>query len=186
MSIYTRSGDAGTTRLGDGTLVGKASLRVRAYGAVDEATCSVGFARCAVTDASLDEVLRFAQQRLLNCSSALATPDVSAEALVTQADVAALERAIDRIEGMVGGFRGFVLPSGCEAATRLHVARTVVRRAERDAVALADEPGAVVDAVVLAFLNRLSDLLFAAARAQSVASGEIEEPWDRHATAPEG
>lgn len=186
MSIYTRAGDSGQTRLADGTPIAKTSLRVRAYGTVDEANCFVGFARCAVADSSVDDVLRFAQQRLLNCSAALASPVAGSEPLVAKEDVAALEAAIDDIEARVGGFSGFVLPSGCEAAARLHLARTVVRRAEREVIAFGEEPGGAVDANVLAFVNRLSDLLFAAARAESLATGAPEEPWDRLASPPAG
>ena len=184
MSIYTRTGDAGQTRLADGTHIAKTSLRVRAYGTVDEANCFVGFARCAVADDSIDDVLRFAQQRLLNCSAALASPVAGSEPPIADADVAALETAIDSIEVFVGGFSGFVLPSGCEAAARLHLARTVVRRAEREVAAFAEEPSSAVDTSVLAFVNRLSDLLFAAARAESLAAGAPEEPWDRNAARP--
>jgi len=184
MSIYTRAGDSGTTRLGDGTPVAKSAARVNAYGTIDEANSFVGCARCAVADPAVDGILRFSQQRLLNCSSAIAASGPPDEPLVTAGDVVALEAAIDAFEGRVGGFRGFVLPSGCEAVARLHVARTVVRRAERECVTLAEEPASDVDRHVLAFLNRLSDLLFAAARIESVAAGASEELWDRQAVPP--
>lgn len=184
MSIYTRTGDSGTTRLGDGTPVAKSAARVSAYGTIDEANCFVGFARCVVADPTVDGILRFSQQRLLNCASTIASAEPAEEPFVTAADVAALEVAIDAFEEHVGGFRGFVLPSGCEAAVRLHLARTVVRRAERECVTLAEEPESDVDPHALAFLNRLSDLLFAAARIESIAAGAGEEPWDRHAAPP--
>jgi cob(I)alamin adenosyltransferase len=181
MGIYTRRGDAGETGLADGSRTSKASVRVEAYGSVDEAAAAVGFARQAVTDPMLQETLRFAQQRLFNCSSAMSNPS-SSDAAVSEADIAFLEAAIDQLSEASGGWRGFVLASGGEAATRLHLARTVTRRAERRADALAAE--AAVDAQALAFLNRLSDLLFAAARAAAATDGIEEDLWDRDAEAP--
>jgi cob(I)alamin adenosyltransferase len=184
MALYTRTGDDGDTGLADGSRTSKASVRVEAYGTIDEANCAVGFARCAVTGEALDATLQFAQQRLFNCSSALArirahdsTPSVY------PADIAVLEAAIDSQAGGTA-FRGFTLPSGCEAASRLHLARTVVRRAERRTVALSQE--ALVDPMILAFLNRLSDLLFAAARAECLRAGTTPDVWDVNAAPPTG
>jgi cob(I)alamin adenosyltransferase len=183
MRIYTRTGDDGDTGLADGSRTSKASARVEAYGTIDEANSAVGLARCAVTDKALDATLQFVQQRLFNCSSALAKPQANDETPpIFPADIAVLEGAIDQHEAASDGFRGFVLPAGCEAASRLHLARTIVRRAERRAVALASE--AEVDPTVLAFLNRLSDLLFAAARAECVRAGAAEDIWDADATPP--
>lgn len=181
MGIYTRRGDAGETGLADGTRASKASARVEAYGSIDEAGAAIGFARQAVTDATLQATLRFAQQRLFNCSAALADPS-SEEAPVSDADVCFLEAAIDLLGEADGAWRGFVLASGGEASTRLHLARTITRRVERRAVALAAE--AAVDPNALAFLNRLSDLLFAAARAAAAADGDDEDLWDRAAEPP--
>lgn len=185
MTIYTRRGDAGETGLADGSRASKACARVEAYGALDEAGAAIGFARRAVSDTLIASVLHFAQQRLFNCTSALANPaaDASAAAAVTPDDVAFLESAIDHFEATTGAWRGFVLASGGEAATRLHLARTVTRRAERRIVTLALE--APVDPEILAFTNRLSDLLFAAARAAAVTEGSApEELWDRDARPP--
>jgi cob(I)alamin adenosyltransferase len=181
MGIYTRRGDSGETSLADGSRTSKASVRVEAYGAVDEAAAAIGFARQAVGDATLDATLRFAQQRLFNCASAMANPSPD-DAAISDADIAFLESAIDRLSEAAGGWRGFVLASGGEAATRLHLARTIVRRAERSADALAAE--APVDERALAFLNRLSDLLFAAARVAAAAEGAEEDLWDRAAQPP--
>lgn len=168
MSIYTRRGDDGTTSLADGTRVRKDDLRMDLFGTLDEANCHIGLARTGVVDSDLDSLLEFLQHRLFNCAACLASAKGSAGMpRVTSEDVAALEAAIDRYEERLGGFRGFVLPGCDEASGRLHVARVVMRRAERAAVALsAAEP---VDADVLAFLNRASDLLYAAAR--TVSSG---------------
>lgn len=176
MSIYTRRGDSGDTSLADGSRVRKDSVRVEAYGAVDEANSAVGLARVATVDDRTEALLRFAQHRLFNCSAALASPNPSHGA-VTAEDVSALESTIDELEGRTATLTGFVVCSGCEAAARLHVARTVVRRAERRITTLAaDEP---VDPLVLAFVNRLSDALFAAARYANAVTGTGEELWSR-------
>jgi len=183
MSIYTRTGDGGETSLADGSRIAKDSARVEAYGALDEAGSWVGSALAAVTDSEVDEMLRFVQQRLMNCASLAATPPGSpppARTAVTADDVAALERAIDTLDERVPGWNGFVLQGGGEAAARLHVARTVVRRAERRLVTLDDRgPGS---ADLLAFVNRTSDLLYAAARCENAAVGIDDTPWDPAAT----
>ena len=181
MALYTRGGDAGETGLGDGSRTSKASARVEAYGTLDELGAVLGFARQAIEDERIDAALHFAQQRLFNCTSALANP-ASHDAPVSEADVASLEAAIDALSARPGAWSGFVLASGGEAATRLHLARTVARRAERRVVALAAE--APVDAMTLAFLNRLSDLLFAAARAAAIDSDLTEDLWDKGAEPP--
>jgi cob(I)alamin adenosyltransferase len=181
MGIYTRGGDSGETGLGDGSRTSKASIRVEAYGTVDEAGAAIGFAQQVATDATLEATLRFAQQRLFNCASALANPSADGTP-VSLADVVFLEAAIDRLAGEGRPWRGFVLASGGELACRLDLARTVTRRAERRVVALAAE--APVGADTLAFLNRLSDLLFAASRASAAADGAEEDLWDRDAEPP--
>lgn len=186
MTIYTRRGDHGDTSLADGTRVSKTSARVEAYGTVDEANSAVGFARSVVTDPELDGVLHFIQQRLFNCSSSLATPAEGRRAstpIVTAGDVALLEAAIDRFMERSGPLTHFVIEAGCEAAARLHLARAVTRRAERRLVALAaQEP---VDEQVEAFVNRLSDALFASARYANHLAGVTDELWDAHAPIPE-
>jgi cob(I)alamin adenosyltransferase len=162
-SIYTRTGDDGTTSLADGSRVSKSDARIELFGTLDEANCLVGLARVNVVESDLDEVLEFIQHRLFNCAACLANPKAGGSTpRVTSEDTASLEAAIDRLRSRVGDFGGFMLPGCDEASARLHIARAVVRRAERRAVALAQsEP---VDADVLAFLNRTSDLLYVAAR----------------------
>jgi len=178
MSIYTRAGDMGTTSLADGTPASKADPRIEAIGTLDEANSAIGLARAAVDDASLDDVLTFLQQRLMNCSAILATPAPAEDApTVSDGDIEALESAVDRLMERVGPLRGFVLPAGDEATARLHVARTVLRRGERRVVELhALEP---VAPHVLRLLNRGSDVLYAAARYATAASGSAEETWNR-------
>jgi cob(I)alamin adenosyltransferase len=168
--IYTRRGDAGETSLVGGARVSKYHPRVEAYGTVDEANAAVGLVRASLEvaapeEAEVDRMLDFVQHRLFNCSSALATPsgaETEHTPHITDADIARLEGYIDELTEATGELEHFVLPGGCEQSARLHVARTVARRAERRIVELADaEP---VDDRVRAFLNRLSDLLFALAR----------------------
>lgn len=178
--IYTRSGDEGTTSLPNGTRVRKNDPHIELFGALDEANCLIGLARVNIVDSNVDAVLEFLQQRLFNVAACLAacpqtatTPSVSAE------DIAALEAAIDRFTDRVGGFHGFVLPGSDETSARLHVARTAVRRAERAAALVAaDEP---MDALALAFLNRASDALYAAARFSSAGS---DSEWHPEAERP--
>ncbi len=179
MSIYTRRGDTGDTSLADGSPVRKDALRVEAYGTIDEAGCAIGLARSAVSDPDVAALLRFVQQRLMNCAATTAGADPGGAAgsvPVTGEDIAALERAIDSLGDRTGAWTGFVLEAGSDAATRLHLARSITRRAERRLVALAAvEP---VDPLVLSFVNRASDALYAAARFENLAAGCSEEPWD--------
>jgi cob(I)alamin adenosyltransferase len=182
MAIYTRGGDSGETSLGNGMRVGKASLRVEAYGTVDEAGSAIGAARAAVSDPIIGDVLRFMQQRLMNCASALASPGVEGAATIEAADITALESAIDRFATRTGPFTGFVLESGSTAATHLQLARAITRRAERRVVELATvEP---IPPLVSAFLNRSSDALYAAARLANLMDGYAEESWDAEAPRP--
>ncbi|MFO8072771.1 MAG: cob(I)yrinic acid a,c-diamide adenosyltransferase [Polyangia bacterium] len=184
--IYTRTGDEGGTSLFDGTRVPKHAVRVEAYGAIDEANSWVGVALSFSEDALLAGVLEFFSHRLYNCSSNTATPPGAGEkrAGVSERDVAALERAIDRLEERAGEIGGFVLPGGCRAAALLHVARTVCRRAERRLCQLAEIEQ--VDPTVLELLNRGSDLLFAAARYANALDGRGDVDWDPDAEPPGG
>jgi cob(I)alamin adenosyltransferase len=161
--VYTRTGDDGSTSLADGTRVRKDDPRVELFGAIDEANCLIGLARVNVVDSDIDHVLEFVQHRLFNCSACLATAQPTTQMpRVTPEDTAALEAAIDRYTDRMGGFRGFMLPGCDETSARLHVARSIMRRAERAAARLAGEQE--TDPDVLAFLNRASDLLYTAAR----------------------
>lgn len=178
-SIYTRGGDGGQTSLADGSRIPKDALRVEAYGTIDEANSWVGAALTYVEEPSLREGLTFLQHRLYNCSSNVATPPgAGVEPTVVHAeDVSCLEEAIDVYDLRSGPIRVFVLPGGCRAAGMLHVARTVCRRAERRLVALAAQEA--VDPLVIRFLNRASDLLFAAARYANLLEGRGDLPWQK-------
>ena len=174
--IYTRTGDDGSTGLVTGARVPKWDLRVEAYGAVDEANSAIGVARLHLADdPELDAMLGRIQNDLFDLGADLATPDPAAaggeplawEPLrVLSSQVERLESEIDRINASIPPLDSFVLPGGSPAAAHLHVARTVVRRAERLMAELAAQPsaGRSVSAPALAYANRLSDLLFVAAR----------------------
>ncbi len=166
--IYTRTGDDGTTGLSSGERRAKFDLRVTAYGTVDEANSVIGLARLH-TAGDLDAMLARVQNDCFDLGADLATPatgsDMDREALrVTDAQVERLERDIDELNGQLTPLRSFVLPGGRPAAAHLHLARTVVRRAERLVVELKASPGEIVSEPALRYVNRLSDLLFVAAR----------------------
>lgn len=167
--IYTRTGDGGKTRLGDMTETSKTDARVEAYGTVDEANSAIGLARAALpVGSAIDAVLMRVQNDLFDVGADLCVPDrgekLAWEPLrATAQQVSALEADIDRFNDKLDPLDSFILPGGTEAAARLHVARTVMRRAERRTVALA-ETGEPVNAEAIKYLNRASDLLFVLAR----------------------
>jgi cob(I)alamin adenosyltransferase len=178
VKIYTRTGDTGDTSLFDGTRVRKSEPRVEAYGDVDELNACLGLARASGADHEIaDELIRL-QRDLFALGAQLADPGEKIAARVTKAalgddDVARLEELIDRYEAELPALRRFILAGGSPAGAALHVARAVCRRAERRMVAL--EPA--VDAVLVRYVNRLSDLLFVLARAVNHRSGAIETEW---------
>ncbi len=168
--IYTRTGDNGTTGLVAGPRRLKSDLRVDAYGAVDETNAFVGLARQHTADIrALDDALMRIQNDLFDLGADLATPDTGEppqyEPLrIVAAQVTWLESEIDRLNAELEPLRSFVLPAGSAASAALHVARTVARRAERQTVALANIEGEIVSTEAIAYINRLSDFLFVAAR----------------------
>ena len=168
--IYTRAGDAGRTRLATGEETPKWSLRVEAYGGVDETNSAVGVARLhAGAEPGLDGILARIQNELFDLGADLATPErdtpLAFEALRIQADqVARLERDIDTLNGDLGALTSFILPAGTPLCAHLHMARAISRRAERTIAQLTDDPQERVSAEALKYANRLSDFLFVAAR----------------------
>jgi len=174
--IYTRSGDQGSTRLANGALTPKSDPRVEAYGSVDETNAALGLARLH-TDAfpRLDTILAQAQNELFDLGADLATPGVSPTALrILDNQVARLEREIDELNEDLAPLTSFVLPGGSPAAAQLHLARTICRRAEREAVRLNEAADGAVSPAALKYLNRLSDLLFVASRwANHQAEGDV-------------
>jgi cob(I)alamin adenosyltransferase len=169
--IYTKTGDAGTTALGNGERVSKTSMRVAAYGTVDETNATIGMVRlhlgaaCPIVDAMLVRI----QNDLFDLGADLCVPD-RGEALgyeplrIVDGQVLRLEAEIDQLNGELAPLTSFVLPGGTPAAIALHVSRTVSRRAERLMVELGCDEAEPVSAAALKYINRLSDFLFVASR----------------------
>jgi cob(I)alamin adenosyltransferase len=167
--IYTRTGDDGTTALGSGRRVAKFDLRVECYGTLDESNAAMGLARLHTrSDQALDAMLARIQNDLFDLGAELCYPDESKDARgrlsVSDAQVERLESEIDALNRELQPLRSFVLPGGTQAASFLHLARTISRRAERLMVALAARPNEPVGGSALRYINRLSDFLFVAAR----------------------
>ncbi len=184
--IYTRGGDTGETSLGDGSRTAKYAPRVAALGEIDEANATIGLARSGLADRSLDAALARIQNELFDLGADLGVPEDPAgrrRLRVTAAQVARIEAEIDAANAPLAPLDSFVLPGGSETAARLHLARTVVRRAERAASALAAT--APVNPEARAYLNRLSDLLFVLARAAND-GGKADVKWTPGATAGDG
>ncbi len=171
--IYTRTGDDGTTGLGDGTRVAKDSARVNAYGTVDEANSCIGLLLAADVPEDVRVLLTRVQHQLFDLGGELCIPG---HAAIHDADIDALEARLDHYNDALPPLKDFILPGGGEAAARCHVARTVVRRAERDTVTLSRHDAVRPQAI--RYLNRLSDLLFVLARVLARASGHGEVLWD--------
>lgn len=178
--IYTRKGDGGDTALGGGQRVPKDSLRVEAYGTVDELNSAIGVAVAGGLSERLAAVLPVIQNELFHLGSDLCfvEEDKVKYALpqIEQRHVDVLEALIDELGGIVGPLENFILPGGSVGAAHLHVARTVCRRAERIVTALAREEA--IGSHVLAYLNRLSDALFVMARYENHSRGVAEPLWN--------
>lgn len=176
MKLYTKRGDQGETSLGDKRQVSKSDPRVAAYGDVDELNAVLGLTLAACDRPPWDRRIRALQDRLFALGAELAAPDArQGPTGPVEDDVTEMEQWIDEADSALAPLRNFVLPGGSEAACRLHLARTVCRRAERSAVLLADtEP---IGPWTIPFLNRLSDLLFAWARLANSLDGVAEETW---------
>ncbi|MHB1207679.1 MAG: cob(I)yrinic acid a,c-diamide adenosyltransferase [Rhodospirillaceae bacterium] len=173
--IYTRGGDKGDTSLGDGARVKKYALRVSAYGTLDEANSVVGLARLHTSaDADTDAMLARIQNDLFDLGADLCTPLIPDEApgqalRIIQAQVDRLEQEIDRMNAKLAPLTSFILPGGAAAAAYLHLARTVVRRAEREITQLGEQEA--INPISLIYANRLSDHLFVLARHVNASAG---------------
>jgi cob(I)alamin adenosyltransferase len=178
MRIYTKTGDAGETGLFGGGRVPKDHPRVRAYGEVDELNAAVGIAAALEPPEFELPALQAIQRDLFTIGAELATPDPAkvrgAVALATS-QVSALERVIDAYEARLEPLKNFILPGGTPKAAALHLARTVCRRAERAVVALSHDQQ--INATIVHYLNRLSDLLFVLARAVNAQAGNPDTRW---------
>jgi cob(I)alamin adenosyltransferase len=179
VKIYTRTGDGGETALFGGTRVRKSDPRVNAYGEIDELNAVLGLVRAHRVDGPLDAWLDHLQRDLFALGARLADPNARIAGQVTKAalgpeDVARLEGWIDAAEAELAPLRRFILPGGSHAGATLHLARTTCRRAERSIIALGE---GAVDAVLLAYVNRLSDLLFVLARLANARAATPEVEW---------
>jgi cob(I)alamin adenosyltransferase len=172
--IYTRTGDSGTTGLGDGTRVDKDSLRVEAYGTVDELNSQVGLVIALGVDDKISEQLLDIQHDLFDLGSELCVPGYSA---INDANIDVLETILDEHNADLPALKEFILPGGNLAAATCHVARTVCRRAERIVVSLARDED--INPPVIKYLNRLSDLLFVLCRVLSRQDGQSEILWNK-------
>ena len=170
--IYTRGGDRGETSLGDGSRVPKLDCRIAAFGTVDELNSHLGLVLASELPDELREIVARLQNELFDLGADLSVPFGIGDRLrVTEEQIESLERDCDRLNAALPELRSFVLPGGSEAAARLHVARAVCRRGEREVLAAAEE--LEINRLVLVYLNRLSDLLFILAR---TANAGGEEP----------
>ena len=181
MKIYTRRGDAGETDLLGSGRVAKDDPRVEAYGEVDELNAALGLCAAASPHADLRELLGGIQAALFALGAYLASPDEARRERaaipgVSDGEVEALEKRIDALEGELAPLRRFILPGGTPAAAAFHLARTVCRRAERRAEAL--HRAEALSPLALRYLNRLSDLLFVAARVENRRAGVPDVEWE--------
>ena len=174
--IYTRGGDAGETSLGDGSRVSKLDGRIAAFGTVDELNSMLGVVVAGECPAEIRDVLVRVQNELFDLGADLSVPlEQEGRLRTTQQQVDELEVDCDRFNAELSELTSFVLPGGAEAAAQLHVARTVCRRAEREALEASGEH--TLNPLSLVYLNRLSDLLFILARAANASAGVDEPLW---------
>jgi len=174
--IYTRGGDTGETSLGDGSRVSKLDCRIGAFGTVDELNSALGIVLAGQIPPDLREPLQQVQNELFDVGADLSVPwGVTDRLRVDQASIDSLEALCDRFNEELPELRSFVLPGGTETAARLHVARTICRRAERETLLASQE--LELNPLVLAYLNRLSDLLFILARTANAREGVDEPLW---------
>lgn len=181
--IYTKQGDAGSTRLGGGQLVAKADPRIEAYGTVDELNTVLGVALASGLDAGLEQPLAAIQNELFHLGSDLCFVEEDKRERpgprIEPRHVEALERILDRLTAEVGPLENFILPGGSIGAAHLHVARTVCRRAERRVVALGQSQA--IGPETVRYLNRLSDALFVMARYENKRKGVNDTCWNSRA-----
>jgi len=170
--IYTRTGDKGTTGLGDGSRVEKDNLRVEAFGTVDELNSTVGLVLAAKLPINIQSILNRVQHELFDLGGELCVPGTT---LIPDSYIDGLEADLDMLNENLPPLKDFILPGGSDSAARCHLARTVCRRAERRVVALAHDED--VNPATIRYLNRLSDFLFVAARVIARADGGAEVLW---------
>ena len=179
MKIYTRTGDTGSTGLFGGPRVSKDDDRIEAYGTVDELNAAIGMARSAGVDDDIDQQLDTIQHELFSIGAELAAPEPDEHDLriINESHVATLEDWIDRHEHSVEPLKHFILPAGHPAATAMHLARGICRRAERRTVTLVRRHEVSISEALIVYLNRLSDLLFVLTRVVNHRAGVAEVQW---------
>lgn len=179
-TIYTKTGDKGTTSLVGGKRVDKTHIRLDAYGTVDELNSFVGLLMCDVLDEEIKDFLVYIQNKLLVVGSYLATEREAhteqSAVIITQADIDIVEKMMDQIDEQLPKLTQFILPGGSESAARAHICRTICRRAERNAYRVADE--FPIHEMILIFLNRLSDFFFLLGRFLCQKTGK-EMYWEQ-------
>ncbi|MEO1615955.1 MAG: cob(I)yrinic acid a,c-diamide adenosyltransferase [Planctomycetota bacterium] len=192
MKIYTRTGDAGSTGLFGGPRVAKDDVRIEAYGTVDELNAALGCVRSVGAgggvDETLDRQLELVQRELFSIGAELATPDPDQFDLrvISTHHIARIESWIDEHEQGLEPLKQFILPGGTHAASILHLARAICRRAERRVVSLADQEGVEISDAVIVYLNRLSDYLFVLSREVNSQAGLADVPWKKPEESPAG
>jgi cob(I)alamin adenosyltransferase len=178
--IYTKTGDKGSTSLIGGTKVPKSSLRIEAYGTVDELSSWIGLCKDLLTDETAQKLLQEIQDRLFTMNASLACDPVKEPKLripdLKDEDVTLLEKEMDRMNESIPPMKSFILPGGHPVLSQLHITRCVCRRAERCCVRLEQEHEEV-EQIVIKYLNRLSDYLFVLARYTGHQMGVEEIPW---------
>ncbi|MEO7990231.1 MAG: cob(I)yrinic acid a,c-diamide adenosyltransferase [Chryseolinea sp.] len=178
MKIYTKTGDSGTTSLFGGKRISKADLRIDTYGTVDELNSYIGLVRDQEVNAKRKNILVEIQDRLFTIGSILATEPGNTKVKIPsllEDDVLLLEKEMDLMEAELSPMKFFVLPGGHQSISFCHVARTVCRRAERLTISLNTQE--TIDAIVIKYLNRLSDYLFMLSRKMTQELGAEETPW---------
>jgi len=182
MKIYTKGGDKGETGLFGGERVLKDSLRIEAYGTVDELNSFIGLALTEIKDAEIKELLKRIQNDLFTLGSDLAAPDNKKNkthniSRITKSHFKEIEKEIDKFEIKLDELRNFILPGGCKSSALLHICRTICRRVERRVVTLNNKVNLSPEIII--FLNRLSDLFFVLARYENKISGNKDIEWQR-------
>lgn len=181
MKIYTKTGDDGTTGLFGGDRVRKSDARLNCYGTIDELNAALGVAIAGQSPGAIFDSIRRVQHELFTLGAHLATPEdspsTSSLPLLDESTVHQLEMEIDQADHELPPLRNFILPGGCELAARLHLARTICRRAERLLVDFSmDRP---LNPLILTYVNRLSDWLFVMARLANKRAGLSDIPWEK-------
>jgi cob(I)alamin adenosyltransferase len=179
MKIYTKTGDMGSTGLFGGPRVSKDDDRIEAYGTVDELNAAIGIARASELPTDIDDQLSNIQSELFSIGAELATPDPDAFSMriIGEAHIARLEREIDAHESTLQPLKHFILPAGSAAASHMHLARSICRRAERRVVTMVRRHEVSVSEELLVYLNRLGDLLFVLSRVINSRAGVDEVKW---------